>query len=210
MVDNVHIQMCIWSPSYQRLLNLKSYEGVDSPLEAWGFDAKGKPVFKRDRPELKYKIVGETPTTRVDLSATATLGVRPDMKREPNRYLPNGEKIVGKLIVPPKVFGFGAMSIMLGRAGCQAPKDLEAQITALVNNGMTRIWLYRESNARGMAQAYGFSDFWNVSAEPPLANYDGFNDFLKKLKSDFRIITKTQINVLRRGELTKLLGPSDI
>jgi len=198
--DNVHVQMCCWSPSYARLINLKSFEGIDSPFESFGFNAQGKPVAKSDSPDLKYKIVGVTPTTRVDLSATATLGVRPDMKRD----------AMGRLVVPPKVLGFKAMEIMLGRNGCAAPKDLDEQVTALVNNGMQRIWLFRESNARGMMNAYGFNDYWNVSAEPPQADYDGFNTFLKKtLKSDFRIVTKKEITILRRSELSKLIGSEE-
>lgn len=195
-VDNVHVQMCVWSPSYQRLLNLKTYDGIDFPLEAWGFDVNGNAVFKQSDPALKYKIVGTTPSIRVDLSATATLGIRADMKRDAK----------GVLVVTDKIYGIEAMSIMLGRNGCTGPKDLEQKIDALIRNDMSRIWIFRESNRRGMANAYGFEDYWNISAEPPQSDYDGFNEFLKKtLKSDYRIMTDKQIRILRRTELSKLL-----
>lgn len=192
--DNVHIQMCVWNPKQVRLINMKTKEGIGSPMEAYGFDALGNPVMRKNDPRLKYEIVGETPSVRVDLSATAILGVRQDLKRDANK----------QLIITPKIFGFEAMAIMLSRAGCSPPRDLETQISMYVKNGMGRIWLYRESNVRGMANAYGFSDYWNIAIEPPEADYDGFNAFLKTLKSNYRIITKKQIDVLRQNELNQL------
>jgi hypothetical protein len=192
----VHIQMCVWSSKYRRLINLKTYEGLRSPVEAYGFDSKGIPVLGLDPNDaaIKYKIVSQTPTTRVDLSATSTIGVRSDMKRDAS----------GKLIVTPKVKGVPSMEIMLGRNGCAPPKDLEKKIDALIRNGMSRIYVYKESNVRGMAQAYGFNDYWNVSAEAPEADYDGFNSFLASLKSPWRIITEEQIDTLQKNTLDKL------
>jgi hypothetical protein len=139
------------------------------------------------------------PSGRVDLSCAATLGIFPDFTRDAKR----------KLVKYPKVYGFSAMSIMLGRNGATAPKDLEERITSLVNNGMTRIWIFKESNRRGMAQAYGFSDYWNIESMPPQTDYDLFNDFLATLKSDYRIITNKTINALRKLELNKLLKTSE-
>jgi hypothetical protein len=192
---SAHMQLCVFSSSAkQRILNIQTFEGLESELSAYGFTASGDPVLDRDA-KCEYKLSGPM-VGAVNLNQPFNSGIRLPHKRDANR----------QLIVSPKVKGYAAVYEMLARNGCQPPRitEIQEKIETLIRNGLATIYFYKESSTQGLVSAYGL-DRWIISGESPKVDYDVVNDILKRLKSPWRIVTDKSLRALRVQELKRLI-----
>ena len=196
---NVNLKITVFEQNtIVRIVNIESFEGLDSEISAFGFDSNGNPITSMEQiNNVKYRVTGQ-PRSGVNLNGIFSRGLNTDFKRNPS----------GKLENAGKLHGWNAIAMQLSRNGCYAdPKTIQEATENLIRSGISRIHFYREANVNGMAQSYGmFSDKWIVSGDVPSINYDIFNKLLKKIGSQWRIQTPNTMKLLRKLELQKLVS----
>lgn len=208
MEEKSHIKLCVFSSSeILPVVNIANYEGLEENIESIGIDENGTPVVnKQVRP--KYPFMGKV-TGYVDLTRVYRLGISLNANtRRPTGAIDDHGKKVMERVTPPKAFGAEAITVMLQRNGlAMDPKLLEEKIANLIESGI--IYLYKESNTFNMNtstyQAAGFKDRWIITSKHPEQSVDKWNDFLKKLGSNWRIKSKAITKLLASKAIAQLL-----
>lgn len=189
-----HIKLCVFrSETLLPVLNIETYDGINEKIEAHGFSEDGKPIL-RQKP--KYPFVGEN-FGFVDLTRVYRIGTVPDNIPDPAKY---------KSYL---VFGAEAVQVMLGRNSISVDKAwLEEKLDALTENGAT-CYIWRESAANHMTvetyQQAGFKDKCIISNKHPEQSVEKWNEFLKKLKSPWRVKSEDVEKLLTGKAVRKLL-----
>jgi hypothetical protein len=195
---NANLKIVVFAQNTRvKIINIVTFDGLDSEIDAFGFNAKGEPVTSPEQlNNIKYRMTGLS-HAGVNLNNVYSRGLNTDYKRNPTtRKLENSGKL----------HGWDAVALQLSRNGCSAnPSEIQEKTEALIKSGITRIHFYRLCNVNGMSQSYNmFEDHWIVSGDVPEVSYDTFNKLLKKIGSAWRIQTKATMQLLRKLELQRL------
>lgn len=188
-----------------RIVNLKTFEGDDEELLAYGFDENFKPFFTHEykpdqtqsvwEPRMKYGIQGGR-CGAVNLNRTLAKGFQTRLRD-------------GKI---QRTIGTEAAAMHMSRLGLGiTAKEFTEKTERLLMQGVQIIYIYRRASLCKMREAYGFRDEWIFSGMEPTANkklidqkkaipYDleKWNIFLKANKSEWRVRTKLVIKALKR------------
>jgi hypothetical protein len=206
MEANANLKIVVFSQTERvKVINITTFDGLDSEIDAFGFTEKGEPVTNPEQlNNVKYRVTGLS-HAGVNLNNVYSRGLCMDHKHVPDGYDEHGRQ-KSKLVLGKHLHGWDAVAMQLGRNGCHAdPKTIQEATENLIRSGITRIHYFREANICGMAQSYGmFEDKWIVSGDVPEVNYDVFNKLLKSLKSPWRIQTPNTMKLLRKLELQRL------
>jgi len=195
-----HIKLAVFSSSeILPVLSIKEpYEGLEELIEATGISESGIPVTnKQVRP--KYPFIGKV-IGYVDLTRVYRIGINLNATRDAK-----GELVQGK-----RCFGAEAISVMMQRNGLSLGEPLtwlEEKIESLVESGT--IYVYKESSTYNMTtetyERAGYTDRWIISSKHPTQSVDKWNDFLKKLHSDWRIKSNAVTKLLASKAIAQLL-----
>jgi hypothetical protein len=186
----IYLKIIVFNSSAKaQVVNLKSFEGwgtdIEDRVETYGFDIKGNPIFDASQ-NMKYKLEG-TMAGGINLNYVFLKGIVMNKKR---------------------IVGLEAVRVMLSRNGCapMSTEQLQKTIDDAIKNGFEKLCFFKKSNLNGMGDGYGFSNEWLTSGKIPTVDYDGFNDFLKGIHSDWRILTKKTKKLMQTLQVKKLMS----
>jgi len=167
-----------------QLVNLKSFEGLEQPyIFGYGFTEKGIPVLNQ-KEESHFRFNGSV-SGHVNLISPFYKGILIDNKR--------------------RVTGIDAVQCMVSNYGLGISKEqIQEKVKFLAENNIENVYVYKQSSVYGMAKAYDFVDSWIISGKDAVLELDHWNSVLKKIGSNWRILTPKTRLLLRKLEYEKL------
>jgi len=181
----VHLKLSVFrSKERYQIVNVKTFEGLEQPyIYAYGFTEKGIPVLNQ-KEEPHFRFNGSV-SGHVNLNAPFYKGI----------------SIGNKL----RIAGIDAVQCMVSNYGLGISRaEIEAKVKILIENDAKTVYFYKQSSIYGMAKAYGFEDSWLISGKEAVLELDYWNSFLKKIGSNWRILTPKTRRLLRKLEYQKL------
>lgn len=184
----VHLQLSVFRSSERyQVVNIKTFDGLELPyIYAYGFSEKGEPILNPNMPR-PYEFNGNV-CGNVNLNLPFNRGLDIEGYKE-------------------KFVEFDALVVMVSNYGHGlgiTKAEIEAKIKILIENDAHTIYFYKQSSVYGMAKPYDFKDSWLISGKQAVLDLDYWNSFLRKIGSQWRILTPKTRRLLRKLEYEKL------